>query len=148
MSRHGKAGPRSAAPLMLLAVLFSLAGPWPAAAPGAWAADVGRTRLEMMLGDRPVEAAPDSVTVLVQGEAPGGAGDRDRSAGRRELRDNRIVGTSFFASGVFLCSWGITSWQDEEYQCCPPRNTENVIKIVVGVVLLNAGLFYLLGGAD
>lgn len=61
---------------------------------------------------------------------------------------SKILGTSLFISGVFLCSWGIASWQVEEYQCCPPRNTENVIKIVVGVVLVNAGLLYLLGGAE
>jgi hypothetical protein len=69
--------------------------------------------------------------------------------GRRDGRRNaNIVGTGLFASGLFLCSWGITSWQMKEDQCCPPRNAENVIKIVVGIVLVDAGLVYLLGGAD
>jgi hypothetical protein len=63
-------------------------------------------------------------------------------------RNANIVGTGLFASGIFLCSWGITSWQMKEDRCCPPRNSENVIKIVVGIVLIDAGLVYLLGGAD
>ena len=63
-------------------------------------------------------------------------------------RNSKIIGGSCFTSGVLLCSWGISSWQVREFQDCPPRNTENVIKIVVGVVLINAGLIFLLGGAD
>jgi hypothetical protein len=59
-----------------------------------------------------------------------------------------IIGGSLFASGIFLCSWGITSWQTSDTQCCPPRNTENVAKIVTGIVLLNAGLIFLLEGSD
>jgi len=83
------------------------------------------------LGDKP---QPDSLGI---------------PAARRDGRRNRnIVGTGLFASGLFLSSWGITSWQMKEDQCCPPRNTENVIKIVVGIVLIDAGLVYLLGGAD
>ena len=73
----------------------------------------------------------------------GGSGEGDTSR-----RNDRIVGTSLFASGVFLCSWGITEWEIQEYQCCPARNTGNVVKIVAGIVLLNAGLMYLLGVND
>jgi hypothetical protein len=70
-------------------------------------------------------------------------------AGRhRRTRGATIVGTGLFATGLFLCSWGITSWQRQEDQCCPPRNTENVIKITVGLVLVDAGLVYLLGGVE
>ena len=63
-------------------------------------------------------------------------------------RNDLIVGTSLFVSGVFLCSWGITEWEIQEYQCCPARNTGNVVKIVAGIVLINAGLTYLLGVND
>jgi hypothetical protein len=73
----------------------------------------------------------------------------DTRAGRRGVsRNAKIVGTTLFASGVFLCSWGITSWQRKEDQCCPTRNSENVIKITVGIVLIDAGMVYLLGGVD
>jgi hypothetical protein len=83
------------------------------------------------LGDKP---QPDSLGI---------------PAARRDGRKNaNIIGTGLFASGLFLCSWGITSWQMKDDQCCPPRNAENVIKIVVGIVLIDAGLVYLLGGAD
>jgi hypothetical protein len=61
-------------------------------------------------------------------------------------RNKKIVGAAMFASGVFLCSWGIVDWQTSDTQCCPARNTENVAKIVVGVVLVNAGLVYLIAG--
>jgi hypothetical protein len=63
-------------------------------------------------------------------------------------RSQRILGCSLLASGLFLCSWGISSWEISEYQCCPARNTYNVVKIVSGVVLLNAGLVYLLDVDD
>ncbi|MGD9141502.1 MAG: hypothetical protein PVJ42_08175 [bacterium] len=58
----------------------------------------------------------------------------------------KIAGAVMFGSGVFLCSWGIVDWQFSDAQCCPARNTENVAKIVVGVVLINAGLVYLIAG--
>jgi hypothetical protein len=58
----------------------------------------------------------------------------------------KIAGAIMFGSGVLLCSWGIVDWQTSDTQCCPARNTENIAKIVVGVVLLNAGLVYLIAG--
>lgn len=80
------------------------------------------------------------------------SGDNGPVGGSREGdmsgRNNRIVGTTLFASGIFLCSWGITEWEIQEYQCCPARNTGNVVKIVAGIVLINAGLMYLLGVND
>ncbi len=63
-------------------------------------------------------------------------------------RSCKIAAGSLLVSGLLLCSWGITSWQVEEYQCCPARNTDNVIKIVAGVLLINAGLLYLIEGCD
>jgi hypothetical protein len=93
-----------------------------------------RSRLAAVLGDCGIEADSDSLRVLVPGTP--------------KSQNTKLIGTSLFASGLFLCSWGITSWQRSEDQCCPTRNTENVLKIVVGVVLVNAGMFYLLGGAD
>ena len=79
-----------------------------------------------------------------------GEGEQGRNGerGGESSRRSKIIGTSLFTSGLFLCSWGITSWQRQEDQCCPPRNTENVMKIVVGIVLINAGLIYLIGGSD
>ncbi len=68
---------------------------------------------------------------------PDGRQDRDR-------KRCKIAGCSLFVSGILLCSWGISSWEVEEYQCCPARNTDNVIKIVAGVLLINAGLIYLM----
>ena len=70
--------------------------------------------------------------------------EADPSGGSNGNRTRTIVGTSLFGSGIFLCSWGIASWQTDDTQCCPTNNTQNVIKIVVGVLLLNAGLVYLL----
>lgn len=58
----------------------------------------------------------------------------------------KIAGGIMFGSGILLCSWGILDWQTSDTQCCPARNTENVAKIVVGVVLVNAGLVYLIAG--
>jgi hypothetical protein len=84
--------------------------------------------------------------VLGSGDVPDETVDEEKSIG--SARTNKVLGSSLLVSGVFLCSWGITSWQISDYQCCPADNTDNVIKIVVGVVLLNAGLVYLLGGAD
>jgi len=74
--------------------------------------------------------------------------DQGEARGEESRRSARIIGTSLFGSGLFLCSWGIASWQTREHQCCPTRNTENVLKIVVGVVLINAGLVYLIGATD
>jgi hypothetical protein len=145
MIQHGVVG-RSIRRLAVLAPLVAmlLAGFSPLLAPGARAADSHRSRLALLVRAGDVEAAADSLKVLVPGEGSG-EGQADT---RAERWNAKLIGTTFFASGLFLCSWGIASWQVDEYQCCPPRNTENVIKIVVGVVLLNAGLFYLLGGAD
>lgn len=81
------------------------------------------------------DAPSDTVRVLVPASA-----DRHNQ--------NKLIGGSLFGSGLFLCSWGITSWQTSESQCCPPRNTQNILKIVVGIVLIDAGLVYLLGGFD
>jgi len=110
-------------------------------------AEGGRSRLALLLGEGGAagedvpQADGDSLKVLIPGQAraaedPGGRASRN------------LIGGSFFASGLFLCSWGIVSWQMREDQCCPPRNTENALKIIVGVVMINAGLFYFLGGAD
>ncbi|MFH1313800.1 MAG: hypothetical protein ABIJ00_11325 [Candidatus Eisenbacteria bacterium] len=63
-------------------------------------------------------------------------------------RTSKFVGYSLLVSGISLCVWGIASWEVEEYQCCPARNTGNVVKIVGGVMLLNAGLIYLLSADD
>ncbi len=69
---------------------------------------------------------------------------QNTSKPKTHSRERKLVGGCFLASGLFLCSWGIISWQVSEYQCCPARNTENVMKIIVGVVFINAGLYYLL----
>ena len=71
-------------------------------------------------------------------------GDEEEEEGSD--RGKKVVGAVMFGSGVFLCSWGIVDWQFSDAQCCPARNTENVAKIVVGVVLINAGLVYLIAG--
>ncbi|MFZ1946253.1 MAG: hypothetical protein WAW06_01760, partial [bacterium] len=60
----------------------------------------------------PVLAAPaDTTGVLV-------------AAGAGGQRHNRLMGCSLFGSGLFLCSWGIVSWETSESQCCPTRNTQ------------------------
>jgi hypothetical protein len=74
------------------------------------------------------------------------AGEQEAGGGDSQAR--KIVGTSLLGSGIFLCSWGITSWEVEEYQCCPANNTGNVVKIVAGIILINAGLIYLLEVMD
>lgn len=61
-------------------------------------------------------------------------------------RGKKTTGGIMFGSGVLLCSWGIVDWQTDDTQCCPARNTENVAKILVGAVLINAGLVYLIAG--
>jgi hypothetical protein len=58
----------------------------------------------------------------------------------------KVAGAIMLGSGILLCSWGIVDWQTADTQCCPARNTENVAKLVVGVVLVNAGLVYLIAG--
>lgn len=125
----------------LAAVIFTLL----AAAAGALDGPLLRT---FVLADPQIEAASDSLKVIVPGVADSGRMNEDTQASGRSGGDARIVGTSLLSSGIFLCSWGIVSWQFEDDQCCPARNTENVLKIIVGVVLVNAGLIYLLGGAD
>jgi hypothetical protein len=95
-----------------------------------------------------LESPGDSLKVIVPGVGENHQADGGAGAVERRDRHGTIIGTSLFSSGVFLCSWGIASWEFDRDQCCPARNTENVIKIVVGVLLVNAGLFYLLGGAD
>lgn len=97
------------------------------------------------LPDLTHQEGPRSPRILLAGsgddeDGGDGSGDSDRN--------DRIVGSSLLVSGLFLCSWGIASWEMEEYQCCPARNTGNVIKIVAGIVLVNAGLMYLLGVHD
>ena len=88
-----------------------------------------------------LDSEPDSLKPNIEylrgGEADP-ADDQDNTLTRT------IVGTSLFGSGIFLCSWGIASWETDDTQCCPTNNTQNVVKIVVGVLLLNAGLVYLL----
>ena len=77
---------------------------------------------------------------------PGLPADMEEEAPEESGKRNakKIMGASLFGSGIFLCSWGIASWQTDDTQCCPTNNTQNVIKIVIGVLLLNAGLIYLL----
>lgn len=79
----------------------------------------------------------------------GGSSAKNGSQGdQRGQGSCKIVAGSLFVSGLLLCSWGISSWEVEKYQCCPARNTDNVIKIVAGVLLINAGLLYLIEGCD
>jgi hypothetical protein len=88
-----------------------------------------------------LDSEPDSLSPNIELSRDGEgdpSGDPDRS------RAKTIVGASLFGSGIFLCSLGITSWETDDTQCCPTNNTQNVVKIVVGVLLLNAGLVYLL----
>jgi hypothetical protein len=88
----------------------------------------------------------------IEEDEPGGHHNPGTGAGppgqEGDSRAGKIVGISLLGSGIFLCSWGIASWEIEEYQCCPARNTGNVVKIVAGVVLINAGLIYLLEALD
>ncbi len=90
--------------------------------------------------------------VSMVGESSDGGGKGNQVLAGAEEEDEgsgtgaKIAGAIMFGSGVLLCSWGIVDWQSADTQCCPARNTENVAKIVVGVVLLNAGLVYLIAG--
>mgnify|MGYP001598205963 CR=1 FL=1 len=94
-------------------------------------------------------AEPSLESVLVHSAGDPKSDSLEARGDRKSRSPNpKIVGGSMFASGLFLCSWGITSWQRKEDQCCPPRNTENVLKIIVGLVLVNAGLAYLLGAVE
>jgi hypothetical protein len=107
-------------------LLVSSAGAWPAGIDHSiFAEEPGSTdeRPDPDLGDQGPDGEED---------------DKD------DARVSRIIGVSLLGSGLFLCSWGISAWEVEEYQCCPAHNTGNVVKIVAGVVLLNAGLIYLL----
>jgi hypothetical protein len=101
---------------------------------GAWPAGVDHSIFEEGTGS--IEDKPD---ILFEGD-----GSKDGGDSARDTRTSRIIGATLLGSGLFLCSWGISSWEVEEYQCCPAHNTGNVVKIVAGVVLLNAGLIYLL----
>lgn len=104
----------------------------------AWPAGVDHS----IFADTPARGeAPPPIEDVSDDPAGGRAGDVDSRA-------SKIVGATLLGSGIFLCSWGITSWEVEEYQCCPARNTGNVVKIVAGVVLINAGLIYLLEVMD
>jgi hypothetical protein len=91
-------------------------------------------------------ARPPGLRFLGSGDDE--AGGNGEGVGEAARRNNLIVGGMLLGSGVFLCSWGITAWEVEEYQCCPAHNTGNVVKIVAGVVLINAGMIYLLGAED
>lgn len=88
-----------------------------------------------------LDSEPDSLkpSIELSGDGlEGPSGDQDKTGAKR------IVGASLFGSGMFLCSWGIVSWETDDTQCCPTNNTQNVVKILTGVLLLNAGLIYLL----
>ena len=88
-----------------------------------------------------VDSEPDSLSPNIEIPESGVA---DPSGDPNARRAKKIVGASLFGSGIFLCSWGIASWETDDTQCCPTNNTQNVVKIVVGVLLFNAGLVYLL----
>ena len=105
---------------------------------GAWPAGVDHS----IFADDPPEGSDEPPGDF----GSGGSGEDDRQEDDSTARI--IVGASLLGSGILLCSWGIASWEVEEYQCCPARNTGNVVKIVAGVVLLNAGLIYLLEVMD
>lgn len=106
----------------------------------------------MVLGDKGlvsqmlvIDPAGFEVNNRIDGIISGAGMDTTHNhAGER----SQLVGYTMLGSGLLLCSWGIISWQIKEYQDCPPRNTDNVIKIVAGILLINAGLFYLFGGCD
>ena len=115
--------------------------------------------LIMLIGVSTVGAWPAGVDHSIFADGPAAGGDQPPAnltpgeAGEHQVEDtdsraHKIVGASLLGSGIFLCSWGITSWEVEEYQCCPARNTGNVVKIVAGVLLINAGLIYLLEVMD
>lgn len=113
--------------ILTLGVYASVAGAWPAG-------------IDHSIFSTGSEA--DSTKARLGSGSEDAAGNGAPDGGKRKAK--RIVGISMFGSGIFLCSWGIASWQVREYQCCPPNNTQNVIKIVAGLLLLNAGLIYLL----
>jgi hypothetical protein len=107
--------------------------------------------IEESLGGRTFESRLDPPTIpLISGDA--GNGEDTAEGGRTESgpsdRARMIIGGTLLGSGIFLCSWGITAWEVQEYQSCPARNTGNVVKIVAGIMLVNAGLIYLLGDGD
>jgi hypothetical protein len=85
-------------------------------------------------------SSPSGPTIDIWSGDVGKGGDGEKA----DRRASRIVGVSLLGSGIFLCSWGIVSWEIRDYQCCPANNTGNVVKIVAGVLLINAGLIYLL----
>lgn len=112
--------------LLLGLILASSAGAWPAGVDHSIFSDEGDR-------DETPRGMPFEGTAAEGGDT-----------GQEDTRTARIIGISLLGSGLFLCSWGIAEWEVEEYQCCPAHNTGNIVKIVAGVVLLNAGLIYLL----
>lgn len=92
------------------------------------------------------ELTPPGLRFLDSGK--GGTDGEEEEEGSGSGRNTIIIGTTLLGSGIFLCSWGISAWEIQEYQCCPARNTGNVVKIVAGIVLINGGLMYLLGASD
>jgi hypothetical protein len=107
--------------------------------------------LEESLARRDLDGPADQppFTLLYGGdEEQDRQGASDEAVRKPSGRSRMIIGGTLLGSGIFLCSWGITAWEIEEYQCCPARNTGNVVKIVAGVVLINAGLIHLLGEGD
>ena len=108
-----------------------------AACPGELRLPFSRYRLPEVTELDDVDADPEP-------DGSGLSGDKEDARGSESGK--KIAGAVMFGSGVLLCSWGIMDWQTDDTQCCPARNTENVAKIVVGVVLVNAGLVYLIAG--
>jgi hypothetical protein len=102
----------------------------------AWPAGVDHSIFDL-------DTEPDTSQVRL-GLGPLATDEEDGSGSTSSGKAKKIVGVSLLGSGIFLCSWGITSWEVREYQCCPANNTANVIKIVAGILLLNAGLIYIL----
>ena len=96
-----------------------------------------RYRLPELSGLNADEDAPGVSSAAIEG---GAVEDGGTGAGKK------VAGAVMFGSGVLLCTWGIVDWETDDTQCCPAGNTENVAKIVVGVVLINAGLVYLIAG--
>ena len=129
---HMRGRVRKAGSYVLLLCLLCLVMPQPEAL--AWPYGVDHS---IFYQDTEPDSLSPNAAFLKEGRA-----DPEEAPGL--VRAKTIVGTSLFGSGLFLCSWGIASWETDDTQCCPTNNTQNVIKIVVGLLLLNAGLVYLL----
>jgi hypothetical protein len=122
---------RAAVVWFLVGLVFaSSAGAWPQGVDPAIFSD----------GTDPGSGKPEPPPQMLD---PGEKQDEHGSAGT-----SRVIGISLLGTGLFLCSWGIASWEVREYQCCPAHNTGNVVKIVAGLLVLNAGLIYLLEGHE